>query len=378
MTDLRLRDLQAPGEEEAGARVEPVVTRAFAEREPVRRPRISATRLAIGIAALAFAAAAVTPPGQAVLRSLRDAVAPERGVENARPLLRLPAPGLLLVTSPDGAWTVGRDAKRRRLGEYDGASWSPHGFYAVVTGGRTIAALTPEGEVRWALPRRGAVADARWAPSGLRIAYRTGSALHLVDGNGTDDRIVARQVAPAAPAWRPGSADVVAFAATDGTVQALDAATGAILFRSRPGPMPRGLAWTADGAELLVLGASDLRRLRDGRPVSRIAFAGRETVALAAAPTGPRAAVVVYDPATDRSELLSVAGRSAQRVFAGEGRFDAVAWSPDGGWLVLAWSSADQWLFLRSTGVRGLVAVSNVADAFGGFPVPRDWCCAEG
>jgi hypothetical protein len=66
---------------------------------------------------------------------------------------------------------------------------------------------------------------------------------------------------------------------------------------------------------------------------------------------------------------------AARRVFAGAGRFDRIAWSPDGRWLVLSWESADQWLFIRSAAVREVIPVSGIADAFGPAAVPAGWCC---
>ena len=66
-----------------------------------------------------------------------------------------------------------------------------------------------------------------------------------------------------------------------------------------------------------------------------------------------------------------------RRIFSGAGRFGDVVWSPDGRWLLLSWPTADQLLFIRSTGVRRLLAYSNVTEQFGGraFPRLRGWCC---
>jgi hypothetical protein len=97
--------------------------------------------------------------------------------------------------------------------------------------------------------------------------------------------------------------------------------------------------------------------------------------AIAFAPSGHRLAVV------RRGELLLFdadrLAASPQRIFSGAGRFGDVVWSPDGRWLLLSWPSADQLLFIRSTGVRRLLAYSNVTEQFGGraFPELRGWCC---
>jgi hypothetical protein len=65
----------------------------------------------------------------------------------------------------------------------------------------------------------------------------------------------------------------------------------------------------------------------------------------------------------------------ARRVFAGAGRFNRIAWSPDGRWIVLSWASADQWLFIRSAAVRKVIPVSGITEAFGPAAVPAGWCC---
>ena len=85
-----------------------------------------------------------------------------------------------------------------------------------------------DGDPRWSLARPGRVADARWAPTpGFRIAYREGDSLRVVDGDGTGDRLLARDVAPVAPAWLPrANRTVLAYARADGVVRAVDVDSG--------------------------------------------------------------------------------------------------------------------------------------------------------
>src|SRR5579862_2372018 len=108
-----------------------MVRLAFAEREasPGRRPPKRAVVAAVAVAAIVVAAV-VTPPGHAVFEQMRKAV----GVEHAAPaLLSLPAPGKLLVVSPEGGgtWIVEADGARRYLGSWAYAAWSPHGRYVI-------------------------------------------------------------------------------------------------------------------------------------------------------------------------------------------------------------------------------------------------------
>ena len=108
-----LQRIEIPGEYDARRRTWEVVRAAYLERERVSWPRRHARVLALAAAAVAIVAAAFTPPGRSVVNSIRDAVGREKvvGVRNAqRELVRLPAPGRLLVQSPRG--DVGRPAGR--------------------------------------------------------------------------------------------------------------------------------------------------------------------------------------------------------------------------------------------------------------------------
>jgi len=89
VTDLgrRLRSLRVPDEDGATERAWGVVRAAFQEREPVSWPRRHTRPLLAAAAGLAVVAAAVTPPGRAVVGSLRDAIGREKvvGVRRAEP-----------------------------------------------------------------------------------------------------------------------------------------------------------------------------------------------------------------------------------------------------------------------------------------------------
>ena len=91
---MKLDDVQIP--EGAEERAWQVVRAAYEERIPAPRGR-RVIRPALALAAaLALIGAAISPPGRAVLDSIRETV----GVEKAKPaLFSLPAQGRLLVTS---------------------------------------------------------------------------------------------------------------------------------------------------------------------------------------------------------------------------------------------------------------------------------------
>src|SRR5207248_2909734 len=163
-----------------------------AARERPREGDTDARALAGGLRKLspehraAIVAAALSPPGRAVLGSLRKTVAGEKRA--APELFALPSGGRLLVNSPHGPWIVQPNGSRRRLGDYRDAAWSPHGKYVVVARPNEVLAVTPKGDVHWTVPRP-RVRFARWGGSFVdtRVAYLSGSRLHMVAGDGTGD-----------------------------------------------------------------------------------------------------------------------------------------------------------------------------------------------
>ena len=398
MSEDRVRHAlrQAPVPDEAGAeeRAWEVVRAAYDSREPVRwsrrhrRPLVAFT--AAALVAAAVLVAVLTPPGQAVVDRLRDAV----GRTPSEPaLVRLPASGRLLVLSSSGPWVVHEDGSKRLLGDYGDASWSPRGLYVAAAQEQHLVAVDSEtGEVRWSLARSLQVNDPRWSGGGLdtRIAYRAGSELHVVAGDGSPDQLVAAGVAPVAAAWR-GESHVLAYADPRGRVHVVDTDTRQVLGATPAGAPVRQLAFDPDG-RLVVATAKAI--LVYGRALHGRAY--RFTVArpghelLGFAPNGHGLVYADYDRATDSTTLVrpvcSTSGvcllplNPDTGLFRGAGRIEGLAISPDGRWLVSGWPTADQLIFLRLVPRIGkVVAVSNATDEFspsgapGTFPVVAGW-----
>jgi hypothetical protein len=366
-----------------------VVRTAFTEREPTPWPIRHRRPLAATAIAFAVLAAALSSPGRAVLQEVRDAVGTEKvvGVPQAKPaLFSLPAPGRVLVSAPTGVWVVAADGARRKLGAFEAGTWSPRGLFVGVSKRHQLAAVTPKGVVRWTLSRP-RVRHARWAPSGFRVAYLSGSNLRLVAGDGTGDRRIggARAVAPV---WQPVTEHVLAYVDRSGTVTVLETDHNQTLWTAAGiAANPVQLEWSADASRLLVA-----RRVGGrfalvvfnaaGRRLQTLTLPGR-FVDAAFAPSGHRVALIRQ--VGQFSELLVLEAdtlRSQQTVFRGRGSFSDVAWSPSGRWLLLGWESADQWLFIRSTDVSKIKAVSSLSVQFdpggtgaGDFPRVEGWCC---
>ena len=316
-----LERIEIPGEHDARERTWAVLKTGFAERQPSERPRRK-LRAAIAIAAVvAVLAAVLSPPGRAVLDEIREVV----GVERAQPaLVSLPTGGRLLVTSDAGVWVVQQDGSKRLLGSYREASWSPFGRFIAATSANELAALEPDGDVRWTLARRG-VHSPRWAgtDTDTRIAYLDRTGLRVVAGDGMDDRLlVPGHRGPFA--WRPGDGFVLAYADRPGRVTLYDVEARKVVERSSLGQIPRD----QQNARLLRRGGA--------------------------------------------SEVV-VGGRVAFRT---TGALEGLTLSPDGRWLLIGWPAADQWLLVRADG-SGLRAVDNVAAQFRSQSFPRvdGWCC---
>jgi hypothetical protein len=337
-----MRDFCAPDEARAQARTWDVVAAAFAEREPVPVPRRVPVRALVAVAAVAaLAAVAFTPPGEAVLTSVRKAI----GVEHAqRALYSLPTGGRILA----GSSIVNADGSTRNLGAYAETAWSPFGRFVVAAKRDELLALQTDGTVRWTLARPD-VRFPRWGGSRFdtRIAYLSGDRLRVVAGDGTGDREVGPvAAAPVAPAWRPGTLPLaLAYADVHGRVWAFEPDTHRLLFRVAA-PHPRLLRWSADGRRLLVLTRTGARVLDlRGRVVERVrgrfvdgAFAGGRLALLGL-------------------HAVTVDGRT---LFRTSGTLGALAVAPDRRWLLVTWPEAGQWVFVPLAGGLHLRAAGNV------------------
>jgi hypothetical protein len=383
-TDLRrtLQSVSPPDETGAERRAWSVVRAAFAEREPVERRRSFVRPVLVLAVVAAVIAAAASPPGRAVLGSIRKALAPTR-VERAEPaLFSLPAPGRLLVESTAGVWVVHADGSKRLLHPYREAGWSPHGRFVVGSSRNRLAALEPGGVVHWTLARPD-ISFPAWGGTrtDTRIAYftkaRVTPALRVVAGNGTHDHWVAKDFLRVAPVWQPGTVDVLALAHVDGRVRIWATDRRALIGTSPPGLKPVQLAWSSDGRRLFVLERHRLLVLGPrARPIARRRLpTGWRATAMA---VQPHAGAIAVSLASGRqSEVLVLSHGRVRRAFAGTGEFSGLAWSPGSRWLLIALKDADQWVFVGSGG--RLSAVSNIKEEFKSnhFPTLAGWCCAR-
>jgi hypothetical protein len=293
------------------------------------------------------------------------------GVKSAKPaLFSLPSPGRLLVASDAGVWVVNADGEKRLLPGWREASWSPFGRFVVAARANELAALEPDGNVRWTLARPN-VHFPRWGGgrTDTRIAYLSGSRLRIVAGDGTNDRRgCVDGVARVAPAWRPGGRFELALVTTDGSIRIYAMEGCHLLGRSRSLGAVRALEWSRDGSLLLVRGRHTLTVL-DSRGHFLYDLLGPGATPVRDAEFAPAThAVGFVQEAAGRSQLWVVPrlrpdGSAARRLFSGTGTFDGLAWSPDDRWLLVTWPTADQWVFVRADG-RGIRAVASISEQF--------------
>ncbi len=382
-----LQRIQAPEELDAQRRAWPLVRTAFEAREPVAWPRRNLRPLFAAALGVFVLASALSPPGRALVGSVQDAFTSEK-VKPRPALTSLPAPGPLIVNSKRGPWIVQFDGSKRLLGEWLEGSWSPRALHVVVTRDHEVAALLPDGTVRWSLARSGTIRAARWSPDGFRVSYLNGPQLRVVAGDGTGDRSLRRVVGSTPPAWRPEGDHELAFSTVDGRIELVQTDSAKPVWRTGPGELPTKLVWSEDGERLLVLGERSLRALdADGRRLWMIGL-----------PVGPSGAAFVrkshrfvmvrFSPATGLSNLVLLQAETdpgeARVLYSAPGDFGTLAVSPNGNWLLVGWVNADQWLFIRLSAAK-VLAVSNIVEQFGAttpagplvkeFPKSVSWCC---
>jgi len=356
-----LERIEVPGEHEARERSWELVRAAYRAREPVGR-RVGLVRPLLAAAALVLVAAALSPPGRAVLDAVRETIA-----EDESQGLTLPAPGRLLVESTRGAWIVSADGAKRFLGPFRDPTWSPHGLYVGAVRGSELVAVDPKGTRRWGLPDRRA-AEPRWAPSGFRIAYLARDGLRVVAGDGTGDRLLDARSARVAPAWRPGAAHVLAYADAAGRVTAVDVDSRRRLWRTPAGRRVAQLEWSTDGRRLLVRRARFVDVLTAaGAPWTGVRIPNGVVTAAAFRP-GSHGIAVAYR----KGGRTQVFAEGVRRIlFAGAGDVDDLVWSPNGRWLLVSWSAARQWVFVRAAGRPRVLTASSLERQFEGSELPE-------
>lgn len=327
-------------------------------------------------------AVVLTPAGARVSDWIGHAIDPPP----SRPVVALPAPGRLLVSGRNGIWIVRQDLRTTGVADATEATWSAKGNYVALNMSSGLVVKDAAGAVRWRL-QAPHVANIAWTPGdGYRVAYRSGWRLHVVNGDGTGDRVIDRLSAYVTPAWRPGEHEL-AYVRPGGQVILRDvdgpqARTGRRLL-TRSGPRVEALAWA--GRDRLLVQRAGAMLLIDAyghvlahqpKPAH-----GRFT-GLAASPASGTAAFVETSGTGHSSVVWSIRlhvrgaerreggsqppaaprmlGESAQIAFAGTAAIRSLAFSPDGRWLAFAWPQADQLLFQRVRGRPRLLTVGRV------------------
>jgi hypothetical protein len=170
--------------------------------------------------------------------------------------------------------------------------------------------------------------------------------------------VVAQDVEPVAPAWRPASSP--AFGS---------------------GPERFVLSYVAAGPSIRSVNVETGKRVPTTRADrDRVTSPAQgQQVGPALSPDGSTVAAI--RPAGARDELLLNRPDARPRVlFSARGRLLGPAWSPDGKWLLVGWPQADQWLFIRADRPDKVVPYNRIHAQFdpggngkGRFPWVQDW-----
>ncbi len=217
------------------------------------------------------------------------------GERDARPVLgRLPGGGRLLVQAGGSAWVVASDGAKRRLGAYDGTSWSPNGLFVVGWSGLELDGARTE-RPRAVVARAARVRAFRPLGSDRRLSHRVHRRRHAANRQRRRLRRsgLRRGVAGVAPAWRPDDRHVLAYV----IARARERCRRRLrprLWRSGPLPDVRALAWSPSGHRLLVVTRRRLVLLdrRGRRLASRAIAAGASVTGSEWSPRGREIAVV--------------------------------------------------------------------------------------
>lgn len=382
--------------------LERAVAISAAEGGEARGPAVSrgsAQRLAGAVlAASAVLVVALTPAGAAVRDWVGDAVngTAEEGLRPA--LTHVPTGGSLLVSSGPQQFAVSSDGSTRLLGSYDSVAWSAQGLYVAGAQGSRLAAMEPDGDLRWSITAPGPVSGQTWAPGCCRVGYLSDGGLFVVNGDGTDPHRVVDRVAPVAPAWMPtgydietqASPNVLAYVDAHDRLATINADNGASSASAPLAAQPIAIFWL-DRQRILAVEPGDLEVVDTaGGFVSRLAaqLSGAITAAAIAPDGGSLAVLTRSDGAATgvRSMLrLIQLGRHADTagrvLFAESGRYDGPVFSPDGSRIELGWRKADQWRFVSTTPGVEPVAIGGITREFDGgrngeMPAIEDWCCS--
>jgi Tol biopolymer transport system component len=201
-------------------------------------------------------------------------------------------------------WLVTAAGARLERFAASAAGLSPRALYVAVGSGRSLVAMSPSGRSAWVQDTRGVVRSIAWAPDGIEIAYVVarpgrGNELRMIEGNGTQDRLLATHVAPVMPSWRSDSL-AIAFVDGRGRPTVDDLARGTI----RPAAPQRACAGRASAVSFAPRGRS--LAFVAGPVLGAVTSEGRASCLRVAAPAS------FTDVAWTGSQLLVSGGRDGK------------------------------------------------------------------
>ena len=232
-----------------------------------------------GLLLVAFVVAFVVGAGAAALAATGNLhVRIGARAQNAKPVpTRLSVPpgshGVAVVAGGK-LWLATRGGLRIEGMPVSAAELSPRALYAVVGIGSSLLTLAPGNRRPWVHQTDGRVIGVAWSPDGLKIAYVVarpgGDELHLIEGDGSPDRLLVRRVRPVRPSWRADSL-AVAYVDRRGRAGVFDLGSGRprTFDTRRCGGAARAVAYDRRAPALAVVSAHGIAIVRRwNRPAS--------------------------------------------------------------------------------------------------------------
>jgi hypothetical protein len=256
--ERRLEGLLADAPEPDAGAGEKALHRALRALQPIA-PAHRGLRTAVLVFATALVLLVIAAGSLAAAGALHVTFGAKATPRPAIVELTLPQGANGIAAIVDGRLSVATKGGFRLQGlPVSAAALSPHAYFVAAGIGDSLVAMAPTGRRAWSHRTGGKVVAIAWAHDGYRIAYVVHAGrrfvLHVIYGNGINDKTIDRSVRAVVPSWR---ADNLAFAYVGGGGRAV----------------------------VYDLGHKTHRVVRNAAPVTHVAFAPTGTTLAITTPT---------------------------------------------------------------------------------------------
>lgn len=211
--------VEAP-EPDRGA-AEEALHRALRTLHPAPAPR-RGLRAAVVVFAASLVLLVIAAGSLAAAGALHISIGTKAKPHRATTRLMLPKGANGIAAIVEGRLSVVTKSGSQQGLPVSAAALSPRALYVAAGMRNSLVAMAPSGRRAWSHPAGGKVVTIAWAPDGFRIAYIVHAGhrfvLHVIYGNGIDDKTIDRSVRAVRPSWQGNS---IAFAYVGGGGRAI-------------------------------------------------------------------------------------------------------------------------------------------------------------